>query len=524
MIPLFSTKDVREVDNYAINKLRLPGIVLMENAAINITQILFEHYKKESLNKIAILCGKGNNGGDGFAVARQLCENGINTCVLSISDEKDMSDDCKTNYVIIKNLVKENPSIELFHIKEINRFYNRLKNCDLIIDALLGSGASGALKEPILSIVKKINKINTPKAAIDIPTGLDCDKGWGEHIINCDLTITLAGYKKGLFFNAGYLNSGVVELADIGIGVSLLNNVNTNTFEIEPEDAMEGIPEKKKNIHKYSSGKCLNICGSGKYPGAGALVSKAAIKIGAGASILAFPKSVRDLVYKDIAEVVVEQYNDEGKEYLTPAALDILKKRIEWADAVAIGSGLGRENGTAEAVHKLLKEKKYKRLVIDADAIFALSNKGYKKYELKNVVFTPHLKEFSELINVSIDEINKDILAYGLKFSTETGAYLVLKGAPTILFTPEGNCYINSTGNPGMAKFGTGDVLTGTLAGLLSQNESIEKALIAGIYVHSLSADILKVKFSENTFTSIDLIDNFGFTLNFIRKSFAQVY
>jgi NAD(P)H-hydrate epimerase len=524
MIPLFNTKDVREVDNYAINKLRIPGIVLMENAAVNITRILLEHYKKESLKKIAVLCGKGNNGGDGFAVARQLCENGINTCVLSISDEKNMSDDCKTNYVIIKNLAKENPSIEFFHLKEIDKFYNRVKNCNLIIDALLGSGASGALKEPILSIVKKINIINVPKAAIDIPTGLDCDKGWGEHIVNCDLTITLAGYKKGLFFNAGYLNSGMVELADIGIGVSLLNNVNTNTFEIEPEDALEGIPEKKKNVHKYSSGKALCICGSGKYPGAGALVSKAAIKIGAGASILAFPESARELVYKDIAEVVVEQYNDDGKDYFTPAALDKLNNRIEWADAVAVGSGLGREPETAEAIYKLLKEKKYKKLVIDADAIFPLNNNIYRKFVLKNVVFTPHIKEFSELINVSIDEISKNILAYGMKFCRETGAYLVLKGAPTILFTPEGNCCINSTGNPGMAKFGTGDVLTGTLVGLISQNEIIEKALISGIYIHSLSADILKVKFSENTFTSIDLIDNFGFTLNFIRKSFAQVY
>lgn len=524
MIPLFNTKDVREVDKYAINTLCIPGIVLMENAAINIVRILFDHYNKNTLTKIAILCGKGNNGGDGFAVARQLSENGINVSVLSISDEKDMSEDCKTNYIILKKLAKENTSIELFHIKEINRFYNRLKSCNLIIDALLGSGASGELKEPVLSIVKKINSINVPKVAIDIPTGLDCDKGWGEHIVNCDLTITLAGYKKGLFFNAGYLNSGIVELGDIGLGVSFLDNINTDVFEIEPEDALDGIPEKKKNLHKYSSGKCLSLCGSGKYPGAAVLVSKAAIKIGAGASILAFPKACRELVYKDIAEVVVEQYNDNGKDYLTPDALDNLSQRMEWADVVAVGSGLGREPETIEAVHKLLKEKKYRKLVIDADAIYSLKNNGYKKFDLKNVVFTPHLKEFSELINVSIDEINKDILAYGLKFTAETGGYLVLKGAPTILFTPEGNCFINSTGNPGMAKFGTGDVLTGTLAGLLSQNESMGKALIAGIYIHSLSADILKVKFSENTFTSIDLIDNFGFTLNFIRKSFAQVY
>ncbi|MDP4117318.1 MAG: NAD(P)H-hydrate epimerase, partial [Bacteroidota bacterium] len=398
MIPLFNTQEIRDLDSYAITKLGIPGIVLMENAAINISKIISDYCNEKSFSKVAIICGKGNNGGDGFAVARHLAENGFSLLVMSLGNENEMTPDCKTNFLILKNLSKINNQIELFQLKDQKQFYKELEKCNLIIDAILGSGASGQLKEPISTIIKKLNKFEIPKIAIDIPTGLDCDKGWGENVLTCDLTITLALYKKGLFFNSGYLNAGTVELADIGIDKSLFENLETNAFEIEPEDALEGIPQKAKNLHKYSSGKTLSICGSGKYPGAGALVAKAALKIGAGASILAFPKSCRSLVYKDIAEVVVEQYNDNGKEYLSVPALDSINKKIVWADAVAIGSGLGREPETVKAVHKILEEKIYKKLVIDADAVFALNSGIYKKFILKDVVFTPHLKEFSDLI------------------------------------------------------------------------------------------------------------------------------
>ena len=170
---------------------------------------------------------------------------------------------------------------------------------------------------------------------------------------------------------------------------------------------------------------------------------------------------------------------------------------------------------------KILADRKCNKFIIDADAIFALSNKRFEKINLENLVLTPHHGEFANLLGISTDQLKKDLFSYGKNFSTNTGAFLVLKGAPTIIFTPGGDSLINTTGNPGMAKFGTGDVLTGVLAGMLAQQKEIEKAIICGVYIHSLAADLLVKNFTEYTFTAEDIIKNLPKTFKFLRDSFA---
>jgi ADP-dependent NAD(P)H-hydrate dehydratase / NAD(P)H-hydrate epimerase len=258
--------------------------------------------------------------------------------------------------------------------------------------------------------------------------------------------------KKGLFFGDGYVFSGEVEKGGIGIPDSLYDQFTPTEFLIEPEDALVGLPVKAKNLHKYSAGKVLTIAGSGSLPGAAVLTSTSALKIGVGASILCFPKSVRELVHKKLGEVVVKSYEDSGREYLSVKNIDELKDKIKWADVVAIGPGLGREKETQKAVLFLLKKYNPKKVVIDADGIFALGQGRYKKLNLKNSVLTPHHAEFASLIGISNSELKKDILKYGKAFVKKTGAYLVLKGAPTIIFTPEGDALINTTGNPVFGK------------------------------------------------------------------------
>ena len=215
MIPLYSTSQIKDLDNYAINKAGLPGILLMENAALNIAGAVVEKLSSLNLgNSIGILCGKGNNGGDGFAVARHLANEGCEVTIISLGKPDKLSPDCRMNYNILKNLNHSNITIISYSsIKDI-KYFNK---CGTIIDAILGSGAKGPLKEPYSSIVKEINKLNLFKIAIDIPTGLDADKGYGELIFKSHLTITLAGYKKGLFFNDGYAFAG--EILKKGIGV-----------------------------------------------------------------------------------------------------------------------------------------------------------------------------------------------------------------------------------------------------------------------------------------------------------------
>ncbi len=226
-------------------------------------------------------------------------------------------------------------------------------------------------------------------------------------------------------------------------------------------------------------------------------------------------------MHAKLSEVIVETYDDNGDGFLSGKNVDTFRKRMEWADVVAIGSGLGREKETQNAVLKIISERKFNKMVIDADAIFALSQANYKKFNLRDLVFTPHHGEFANLIGKKVNELKKDLLKYGRDFVQNSGAYLVLKGAPTIIFTPgiQSEVFINTSGNPGMAKFGTGDVLTGVLAGLIAQSKEIEKSIISGVYIHSLAADLLLKDYTEYGYTAENILNNLHSGIKFLRDS-----
>ncbi len=517
MIPLYSTKQIRDLDSFAINHLGVPDIVLMENAAKEIFNKIEIYTEDISNKKFGILCGKGNNGGDGMAVARHLVNAGYNVKIIYIGKPNEMSVNCQTNFLILQKMQSENPNLNLIKFNKISDL-NKIKDCNIYVDAMLGSGIHGELKEPYSSCAKKLNSFSGYKIAIDIPTGLNSDTGFTSNSFNADLTVTLGEFKRGLFIGDGSVVSGKIEKGSIGISNSYYQKYSTSEFLIEPEDALNGLPIKKKNLNKYSAGKVLTIAGSGRLPGAAALTSKAVLAIGAGASILSFPKSVRLLIQKKLGEVIVESYEDDGSEFLSTKVLPPLKERIKWADVVAIGPGLGREKETQEAIRKIVNQNK--KMVIDADAVFALKN-HFKKINLKNKVLTPHLGEFSNLIGEESGVIKKDLIGYGRKFVKETSSFLVLKGSPTIIFNPEGDVLINTAGNSALAKFGTGDVLTGFIAGLMSQQSDIEKAIVTAVYLHSLSADLLLNKKTEYSILASDLINYLPESIKFLRKSVA---
>jgi ADP-dependent NAD(P)H-hydrate dehydratase / NAD(P)H-hydrate epimerase len=518
MIPLYSTRQIRKVDDYAINRLKIPGIVLMENASREIFEIVQSAAKHLATRKVGFFCGKGNNGGDGFAAARHFSNAGYEVIVIYLGSENEMSTDCRINFNILKKISSEVKNIQIKNYRSSSSLVN-LKNCDLIFDALLGSGVEGKLREPYPTIINYLNKIDVYKIAVDIPTGVNSETGSAEMAFRADLTVTLGDFKKGLFIGDGAYFSGKVEKGTIGIPDELFRKDYTDCYLVEPEDALKGLPVKKKNLHKYSAGKVLTIAGSGSLPGAAVLTSVSALKIGAGASILCFPKSIRSFVHKKLGEVVVHPYEDNGAEFLQTDNIEEFSERIKWADVAAIGPGLGREAETQNTVFEILKNNKPKVTVIDADAVYALSKKRYKKLHLRKCVFTPHHAEFANLIGISVEKLRKDLLKYGQQFSITTGAYLVLKGAPTITFTPGGEALVNSSGNPALAKFGTGDVLTGLIAGLIAQNKEIEKSVITAVYLHGLIADILVRKRTSYDLLATDLINNISHAINFLKKS-----
>ncbi len=516
MIPLYKTSQIRNLDSFAIKKLNVPGFVLMENAAIGIYQSILERVDK--LKCIGVVCGKGNNGGDGYAVARHFSNAGIDVKVISLGAEKELSEDCKTNYNILKNLSLQRKNLKIKSYKSVKDI-RWISDCDLIIDAILGSGFIGELREPYSSVVKSVNKISAYKTAIDVPTGLNADTGFGALVFQSDLIITLGEFKKGLFIKNGYEFCGEIVLKEIGIGRDYFDDIGCDTYLIEPEDVYLNLPKRKKSVHKYSAGKVLAIAGSYKYPGAAVLTSKSALISGAGASILAIPESVKKLIQKDLLEVVVESYLTKSEKYFDKAGLIDLQQKIKWADVIAIGPGLGREAETLNAVREFLLNQKFKYAVIDADALFALDADFLKKVNLKNCILTPHLAEFSKLIGAETGIIEKDILSYGRSFATKYKCILILKGAPTIIFNREGEAFINTTGNSGMAKFGSGDVLTGTIAGLLSQNKNPEDAAIAGVYLQSLAADLLLDLKPISNYLASEMMDNYPYAVKFLEES-----
>ena len=424
MIPLYSTRQIREIDNFAIKELEVPSIVLMENSSVQIYDIIEnEILTSRQVKKVGAVCGKGNNGGDGFALLRHFANKGFSLSVLHVGKENEMSEDCRVNFRILKKMTEENSKIT---IREFNSLKDLglLARSEIIMDCMLGSGARGELREPYKGIVEALNKLKTIRVAIDIPTGLDADLGFGETIFNSDLTITLGEFKKGLFIQDGYTNCGKIVKGEIGIDLGYYEKLTANDFLIEPEDVFEFLPDKKKNIHKYSAGKVFTIAGSGSFPGAAMLSSMAVLKAGAGASVLAFPKSIRNLIFKRASGLVVQSYQDNEKEYLCENNIKELNERIKWADVTAIGPGLGRDKETQTSVLRILEERKCKKYVVDADAIFALGSGKYEELNLENFVLTPHQGEFANLIDVNVNELSyKDGILFSPKRCTNNYFY-----------------------------------------------------------------------------------------------------
>ncbi|HSL90105.1 MAG TPA: NAD(P)H-hydrate epimerase, partial [Ignavibacteriaceae bacterium] len=412
MIPLYTTSNIREIDNYAINSLGVPGVVLMENAAIGIIDAMDEKLDLHSNTiKIGIVCGKGNNGGDGYAVARHLSNLGHKIKVITFGSEKDMSDDCKINYNILNNLASSRQHISIKKYKSFKDL-KFLSDSNIIVDAILGTGVTGDLKSPLSDTIKYLNSLPAIRLAIDIPTGLNADTGQGEDVFNSDFTVTLGDYKRGLFIVDGSKFSGEIIRKEIGIGSDFLQKFSVQDYLIEPEDIYKLLPVKGKSINKYTAGKVFIIAGSGKYPGAADLTSQSALRSGAGAVILAFPESPRKMIQRKLAEIVFETY-DSDFDGLTTNAVKNFKDKINWADVLAVGPGIDRNPDTMDAVLQLLKTRKNKPLVLDADGLYALKNGAFKNFNLSNVILTPHLGEFSNLIDLPIHKVKEDLLSYG---------------------------------------------------------------------------------------------------------------
>ena len=500
--------EMRQIDQDTIEGIGIPGIVLMETAGSAIVRAIERHYP--TCQRIGIFAGKGNNGGDGIVIARQLAHIGRDVHLFLVSPQESFTGEAQTNLQIAKRLTASfglqaapKGGLRIEEILTGTGFYGTgtvpttLASCELLIDAILGTGLRGAVRDPIAAVINAINRLPTPVLSVDLPSGLDADTGHPlGTCIQADRTVTIGLPKRGLLMHPGAELTGKLEIADIGFPAQVVDAQDIKVNWTSATQAAQWMPPRPLSSHKGSYGRVLVVAGSTGMTGAAALASEAALRAGAGLVTLATPKHLNPILEGLLPEVMTLPLPETDAGSLAVSATSTLLEFAEKTKSIlAIGPGLSQHPETVSFVHHLIRENREHglnlRMVIDADGLNALAQDRETLSLLNSeTVLTPHPGEMARLTNTAVPTLEKDRIRTVQQFASEHGVTLVFKGAPTVTGTPNGNLWVNSTGNPGMATGGMGDVLTGIIAGLMAQGISSESAAALGVYLHGLAGDI----------------------------------
>jgi len=496
-------------DRFAIQHLGIPGSVLMEHAGTGVVGKMISQYGSLSGKSILVVCGKGNNGGDGFVVARQMLNRGAAVQTVLVGKGSLLKGDAKQNYLIWKNLVKRlGARTKISHIEiQSIKSLSRIPKPDFVVDALFGTGFHGEVRGVHKGVIEWMNESGAPIIAVDIPSGVDADNGCVMNsAVKAELTVTMGLKKIGLIVGEGRIYAGAVEVTNIGVPPKIYSLQMASSFLIKVSDARENIPVRPLTAHKHSVGKIVVIAGSRGLTGAAAMTSLSAMRSGAGTVILCTPASVYPILARKLTEVMVEPYPETSEGTLAASGYEELLKRISWADVVVLGPGLSRNHETEELVHKLVSSIELP-LLIDADGLnaFSLKRNLLGKHRSKDLIVTPHTGELSRLTGLAPEEIDNDRVECARSFSKTNRLTLVLKGAPTVTSSGDGVVYINSSGNPAMATAGMGDVLSGCIAGLWAQGMRRTEAAYIGVFIHGVAGDLCSRKIGDRGILSTDV-------------------
>lgn len=485
-----TSQQMREIDRKAIEEMKISGLDLMENAGFRIFQGLKDIYPDLRSKKVIIFSGSGNNGGDGFVVARHLYHYGVKVKVFILVPFHKIEGEAGDNLNIINKTGIEIIEVEKANVEEIQK---TMQVSDLIIDAILGTGLQGRVTGLKADLINLINTANKEVVAIDVPSGLNADSGKIEGpCVKAAHTITLALPKIGLLLFPGASFAGKIKIEDIGIPDCLLKNNKIKTNLITRELVKLLLPFRAACSHKGTFGKVLILAGSVGMTGAAYLASEAAIRSGTGMVILGIPQSLNPIMEVKLTEVITLPLAETKKQSLAEKAEGTIVGSMKDFSVLGIGPGLSRELETQRLVRKII-EKSTLPLVVDADAIFALSKEPSMLKKAKTpLVITPHPGEMATLINKDLGYILDNQLDITREIAQKYGIIVVLKGARTIVVNKEGEAYINIGDNSGMATGGAGDVLTGIISSLIAQGADSFSAAIAGVYIHSLAGDLAR--------------------------------
>lgn len=464
---------IRNIDNYCINDLNIPSIVLMENAALKVIKnIDFANFKS-----FTIVCGSGNNGGDGLAVARHIFSMNMKIDIFIVGNHS-MSKDCKANYNILKNM-----GVNIKHInksEDIIKLRKALSENSMTIDAIFGIGLSRKIEGIYDEIIKIINEKSPYTLSIDIPSGMKCDSfGILGNSIEADKTISFEVYKKGFLYYESEKYTGSVIIEKIGVPDFVVNKFHNKEYLMEIDDIQNIIKKRGKYSHKGDFGRVTIIAGSERFTGAAYISTMSAVRTGAGLVTLCTKKSIVDILKNKLVEAMSMTYEDNTYE-------DVITN----SDSIAIGPGMGNDEFTFKKVKNILS-KEGCPVVLDADALNVLKdNLELLKNSNRKIVITPHMGEMSRLTGIKIKKLVENRIDIAVKFAREYNVIVLLKGYNTII-TDGSEVYINSTGNSKMASGGMGDALTGIIASFIGQGYEVLKATILGAYIHGYCGDIL---------------------------------
>ncbi|MBW1693871.1 MAG: NAD(P)H-hydrate dehydratase [Deltaproteobacteria bacterium] len=503
---LVTASEMRKMDQETIESFGLPGRILMENAGRGATRFFLEQFGDLASQRIGIVAGRGNNGGDGFVIARYLFQKGIRVTVFLLSRKSKVKGDAAANLELLFPLgipVVEIPDQDAFAAHKTT-----LRHQDIWIDAIFGTGLKSDVKGFFKTIIDFINHSIKPVFAVDIPSGLNSDTGQPcGTCIRADATATFAFAKTGHILFPGASYTGNLEIVDIGIPAHIAKNANPLQHLLTPSLVRSLFQPRAPDAHKGDTGHLLVVAGSPGKTGAAAMTAISAMRTGAGLVTLGIPASLNSILETQVIEAMTSPLPETGDGILGEGSFNTIMDLLSDKKCLALGPGLGTSTETQTLVLRIIKECA-KPIVIDADGLNCLI--GHTQI-LKNrnapTILTPHPGEMARLIDTTAGDIQQDRIYFARDFAEKFHIHVVLKGARTVIAHPDGNVFINPTGNSGMASGGMGDVLTGIIAGFIAQGYPLETATHLGVYLHGAAADDLAQRIGPYGFLATEVMD-----------------
>lgn len=511
---IVSVKTMQKLDQQTIHELGLPSLVLMERAALGVLTALREHWGS-SLQQVEILAGNGNNGGDGLALARMLKNQGVSVRVWLEGNEQRCSPDHRTQLSMVQKL-----SIPVLKLEQTPDWRKQIAQASLIVDAIFGIGLSRPIGGIWAEVIETVNGLNIPVVAIDIPSGIHGDTGLplGNLALRADLTVTCGLPKWGLMMDPALDYVGHLEIVDIGIPPSY-SAAAPGGYLLDLTLAASLAPRPRpRQAHKGNFGRLVIIAGSMGMSGAAVFATEAALRAGAGLVYTCVPASIQAQVASQVPQALVVPLPDQAG-YLNDMAFAPLQEQIKKADALLIGPGLGCHPQTQALVQKLLDEI-HMPLVLDADGLNALTQRS-QPFNSPTII-TPHPGELARLLKCTPTEIQANRLQALQQGAQRYQCIHILKGARSLIGTPDGRCWVNTSGNPALARGGSGDVLAGLLAGLLAQGYPADAAALLGVYWHGLAADQAVCQHPETCLTIPEFIYHLSAALKYLQTAISQ--